>query len=275
LNVTEPAPTVPNDYCDDAVSLPTEMEIVWMNSTRGATLDDIPTCNGVAEGGEGSGGVWYQVLGTGGVMSADTCGYRSARISVLTGKCSDSFDCVRADQASCEGGGAKVVWQTTPGTRYFILVHGTGDFELRFQPRYVSPQPNDLCSTDEIISPARASKVQLGSTIESSFDPLIVDCNGQVPGPGVWYTIFGMGKRLQVDTCDSRTNFDTKLSVFTGLECSSLTCIATDDDACGSQSSIQFDTTIGDLYYVLVHGYDGNGKEEGDFGLSVRDAEFQ
>jgi hypothetical protein len=39
------------------------------------------------------------------------------------------------------------------------------------------------------------------------------------------------------------------------------------DDGCGLQSSMTFDTEIGELYYVLVHGWGTN--REGKFGLTV------
>lgn len=76
----------------------------------------------------------------------------------------------------------------------------------------------------------------------------------------------GTGEKLTVDTCKD-TKFDTKLSIYTGSSCDALECVAGNDDACGLQSSITWESDTGKRYWILVHGWrtDGIGK----FGLTL------
>lgn len=72
---------------------------------------------------------------------------------------------------------------------------------------------------------------------------------------------------LTVDTCSERTTFDTKLSLFRGRTCDGLECVAGNDDACGLQSSITWESEIGVFYWILLHGWNTYGV--GRFGLTV------
>lgn len=84
---------------------------------------------------------------------------------------------------------------------------------------------------------------------------------------GLWYTFIGTGEDVTVSTC-AGTDFDSKISVFTGT-CNSLTCVAGSDDApdCpGNTSSATFHTTLGTSYLVMVHGYNA---AQGDFTLTM------
>ena len=86
--------------------------------------------------------------------------------------------------------------------------------------------------------------------------------------PGVWYTFTGDGQRYTITTCNGGTDYDTKLNVFRG-SCSGLTCITGNDDIgssicttgpgnAGFKSAVEFCTTIGETYYVYVHGFSSN-----------------
>ena len=92
------------------------------------------------------------------------------------------------------------------------------------------------------------------------------DCGTEISAPGVWYRVVGTGDRLVVHTCGSGTTFDTRISVFEGNVCDiELSCVAGDDDSCGSGSRVSFDTQEGAAYYILVHAF---GDEVGSFELS-------
>ncbi len=86
-----------------------------------------------------------------------------------------------------------------------------------------------------------------------------------------WYTFMGNGDSVIISTCNSATNFDTKLFVYTG-DCDGLTCFTANDDmipACPDNffhSQVAFPTIVGTTYYVLVTGY---GFSSGDYVLSV------
>jgi hypothetical protein len=93
---------------------------------------------------------------------------------------------------------------------------------------------------------------------------------------GVWYTVVGTGLPLQVSTC-YRTNFDTQLLIFRGLDCQAaetaeFECIAYNDNGpseyCGAslESSVTWTTVFNETYHVLVAG---SNQEDGTFGLQV------
>ncbi|MBK7947006.1 MAG: hypothetical protein IPJ85_17610 [Flavobacteriales bacterium] len=71
---------------------------------------------------------------------------------------------------------------------------------------------------------------------------------------------------MVLSTCPDET-FDTKLNVYAG-PCDALTCIAGNDDANGDVlcSTVTFNSTAGQAYYVLLQGYNG---QTGAFTLSL------
>ena len=102
----------------------------------------------------------------------------------------------------------------------------------------------------------------------------------------------GTGERLFADTCDEKTNFDTKLSIFAGRDCANLQCITGNDDGCGLQSTLSWDSerrlfldwrvasvglflnilfslflSVGEFYWILLHGFDTYGV--GNYGFKV------
>ena len=70
---------------------------------------------------------------------------------------------------------------------------------------------------------------------------------------------------MSASTCNG-AGFDTQISVFKG-SCGSLECVDGNNDACNSQSLISWSTTQGELYYILVHGFNS---ASGDFSLQVK-----
>ena len=82
-------------------------------------------------------------------------------------------------------------------------------------------------------------------------------CNVSQTQPGVWYVVSGNGQQMTASLC--ATAWDSKISVFSGPNCSSLTCVGGNDDfgpSCSSSSaSYTWNTSVGVNYYILVHGY--------------------
>lgn len=78
--------------------------------------------------------------------------------------------------------------------------------------------------------------------------------------PGVWFQVAGTGQVMTAYLCN--TAWDSKISVFSGPNCSSLTCVGGNDDngpSCLSTSaSYQWTSVPGLTYYILVHGYSTN-----------------
>jgi len=82
-------------------------------------------------------------------------------------------------------------------------------------------------------------------------------CNVSQTQPGVWYVVSGNGQQMTASLC--ATAWDSKISVFSGPNCSSLTCVGGNDDwgpICSSSSaSYTWNSSVGVNYYILVHGY--------------------
>ncbi len=78
--------------------------------------------------------------------------------------------------------------------------------------------------------------------------------------PGVWYVVPGNGQVMTASLCG--TAWDSKIGIFSGANCSALTCIGGIDDfgpACASTSaSYTWTSVVGVNYYILVHGYSSN-----------------
>jgi hypothetical protein len=74
---------------------------------------------------------------------------------------------------------------------------------------------------------------------------------------GVWYVVAGTGAPMTASLCG--TVWDSKISVFSGPNCNTLTCVGGNDDfgpACATTSaSFTFNTVVGVNYYILVHGF--------------------
>jgi hypothetical protein len=83
--------------------------------------------------------------------------------------------------------------------------------------------------------------------------------------PGVWYSIVGTGETLLATIFAA---YDSQVNVYSGESCDSLTCIDGNDEAPYSEGSSQvaWDTTEGQPYYILVHGY---SFQVGGFRLNV------
>jgi hypothetical protein len=274
LTVQESPSAVSNDFCVRAekVSIGSTLN---MGSTIDATVSTTPICSGVASG---TPGVWYQVTGNGKMLVAATCNGDlngqstlltdfDTQISVFHGGCGN-LECVVGDDNGC-GLQSRAIWESVVDKIYYVHVHGargrTGNYGL-IVDNFVSQQANDACSSARGPLIPNGKSIIQGTTFDASFDD-VGFCGTTNSGPGVWFFFVGTGERLTADTCDSRTNFDTKISIFSGFDCSGLTCVTGIDDGCGLQSSISFDTEVGETYWLLLHGWESNNV--GNYALTL------
>jgi hypothetical protein len=115
-----------------------------------------------------------------------------------------------------------------------------------------APLPNDACAGAITVS---CGQTVNGSTVGALSDAAVGSCGigtGGTPGNGVWYKLAGDGSQVTASLCASA--YDTKIHVYSG-SCAGLTCVASNDDACGLQSQVVFNTTAGVDYYILVNGF--------------------
>jgi hypothetical protein len=282
-----------NNRCTGAPALVTPVDgmIAMEGSTRNATLDrDDLACRIRYE----SAGVWYTVTGTGTILRASTCNNKTDFDSALSvfpavadENCETALDfCAGGNQDNFDCGfvdGATLTWPSTTGQLYYILVHGNrphdiGDFRLTMQQ--LETEPNNNC--EMAIGPLPIDTLVTGSTVQSTPDPdLKALCAGSNFSPGVWFTVEGTGNILVVSTCAPETNFDTRVAIMklptdtsscTDDESFFFECVAVHDDDLGCNENIQastaeFNSTRGQLYYILMHGALENSV--GGFGLTV------
>ena len=114
---------------------------------------------------------------------------------------------------------------------------------------------NDLC-VDAIA--LACGDVVVGETITATD-------SGYNEAPDVWYSYTGTGDTeiVTISLCDGGTDFDSVLRVF---DACGGTEIATNDDFCGVQSELSFDSDGTSTYYIMVEGSDANS---GNFSLEV------
>jgi len=125
------------------------------------------------------------------------------------------------------------------------------------------PAPNNLCA-DAI--PLTCNSTIIGTTQGStSAGAFTAFCGtGSNTSAGVWYSFVGNGDVVTFSLCGSP--FDTKIQVLTGT-CGAFTCVAGNDNFCGTQSEVQITTTAGTNYYIYVFG--ATNTTQGGFNLNT------
>ena len=154
-------------------------------------------------------------------------------------------------------------------TTYYVAVEGfnaasSGPYSLEMTCNPVAA--NDDCANAEAVN---CGDVVAGSTSFATFDGTAMDCGVGITAPGVWYTFSdatGLLTDYSVDLCDGGTTYDSKLTVYVGDDCGTLTCIGDNDDDCGLQSTVSWQSADVATYFVLVHGF---GAATGNFSLSI------
>ncbi|TWT43966.1 hypothetical protein RAS1_03700 [Phycisphaerae bacterium RAS1] len=121
---------------------------------------------------------------------------------------------------------------------------------------------NDACG-NAVLRPVPVTV--FGSTTGATVDVELPGCGDAISSPGVWYRVIGTGTTMTAATCDPLTNYDTIVSVYCG-SCTTLSCVGSNDNFCGQQSSVSWCSVAGANYYILVHGANG---ESGNFFLHL------
>jgi hypothetical protein len=116
---------------------------------------------------------------------------------------------------------------------------------------------NDLvCNATPIVCGQSIAGTTVNSTTTGTGE-MGVFCGVSQTTGGVWYMVAGNGQNMSANLC--ATAWDSKISVFSGPNCSSLTCVGGNDDwgpICSSSSaSYTWNSSVGVNYYILVHGY--------------------
>jgi hypothetical protein len=150
---------------------------------------------------------------------------------------------------------------------YFIMVEGfgssSGNFTIALSCEALAV--NDEC---ENALPIACGETITGTTTNATFDASAPACGGvDITTPGVWYEFTdnsGLVSDYTISLC-SGTDYDSKLTVYSGT-CGALVCETANDDACGLQSEVSFQSDGNTTYYILVHGF---LNATGNFALNI------
>jgi uncharacterized cupin superfamily protein len=125
---------------------------------------------------------------------------------------------------------------------------------------------NDLCAN---AIPMSCGDIVSGTTINATEDSAVAPtCDTTVTSPGVWYVYedtTGLITDITITMCNGTTDYDSKLSVYTG-GCGNLICEVGNDDTCGLQSEVSFQSDGFTTFYILVHGFGG---QTGNFEIEM------
>lgn len=120
---------LPNDACAGAIPLACNSTV--NGSTVGAVSDSGQGSCGIGNGATPGNGVWYSLAGDGSQITLDLCGSAyDTKVHVYSGSCA-GLTCVISNDdnaAICTSATTRsqVVFNTTAGTTYYILVSGFG-----------------------------------------------------------------------------------------------------------------------------------------------------
>ncbi|MAT90519.1 MAG: hypothetical protein CMC35_07480 [Flavobacteriaceae bacterium] len=148
---------------------------------------------------------------------------------------------------------------------YYVMIEGFGSASGNFSLEATcGPVTEDFCEG--------AIEINCGDTVTGNTSDATVDnspvCATGITAPGEWYVFtddFGFPTDYVVSLCDGGTDYDSKLTVYTG-DCGNLVCVTDNDDSCGLQSEVTFSGDGNSTYYVLVHGFGG---ATGNYSLNV------
>ncbi len=174
LGITDLGVCAQNDKCSGAVAV--AIPSATPGTTVGYSRDNAPTCFMTPS----TEGVWYTVVGNGGMLTADLCADWAnfdSRMAVYSGAC-DNLICVGGnDNGGCsELSAASVTWCSEAGVNYWILVYGyagfTGAFTLTVAPSTTPDCPNVALPGQYAIGPCLGSVADNGTVVKTIHVPL-------------------------------------------------------------------------------------------------------
>jgi hypothetical protein len=256
-----PLVTAPNDDCFGATMLTQNAVCIPVTDSVDFATQSLAGCTGTANDD-----VWFSFVATTTNPVVEVLGSPGfdAVIQVFDACFGNSLACV--DQTLAGQPEQAFLTGLTIGNTYYVRVYdwfvgqpATTTFEICVYD--VPPPPvNDDCSG---AIPVVCGQQITGSTVQATIDAAPF-CGTGITAPGLWYTVIGDGNPITANTC-AGSSYDTKLNVYEG-SCGNFICVGGNDDACGLQSSVTWNSVAGTTYYILVQGFGG---QTGFFTLDV------
>ena len=258
---TSCAPPNPCAAAINIPSLPVNNQSVVCSSSDNLNSSNVPACGGASTNYMGGNEALYTITpSTSGPYTISYNGVTWSSIWVWANACPASGGtCVGSVSSSASAQTLNVNF--TAGVTYYVMFDTwpspvspcPGTFSITAP---VPPPANDLvCSATAITCGATLSGTTVNATNSGTGEG--GSCGTAQTQPGVWYVVAGNGQTMTASLC--ATAWDSKMSVFSGTNCSTLTCIGGMDDngpACaGASASYSWPSVVGQNYYILVHGY--------------------
>ena len=254
-------------------------------TTTGSATSGGYTCIASCSGGGGGGCVNLYAYGSltapsaPGQQTISTCTYQSEYntiYSVVSGRQYRSTynlgGYITVRHSSYNGtvvaaGFSPLTWTASISGTYYIHYNtnsscgtasscGTSTIECLSCSGPVAPSNDLVCNATPIVCGQTIAGTTVNST-NSGTGEMGGFCGVSQTTGGVWYVVAGNGQNMTANLC--ATAWDSKISVFSGPNCSSLTCIGGNDDwgpVCSTSSaSYSWYGAPGVNYYILVHGY--------------------
>ncbi|MDY0103625.1 MAG: carboxypeptidase regulatory-like domain-containing protein, partial [Lentimicrobium sp.] len=188
---------------------------------------------------------------------------------VGTGGAGNFLTLTNASNVPLVWGASPLVYTFSATGTYRIHVHADAACATDFSCHaivanlVIPPPANDLCADAITINCGDVvNATTLGSTATGAPGATVCAATS-LTGSGVWYKFTGNGLPATLSLCGSA--FDTKIGVFSGT-CGALVCEGANDDFCGLQSEVTFNSVMGTDYLVYVTGF---GTGTGAFTLSL------
>jgi hypothetical protein len=266
---TTDQPLAPNATCSNAIDLACGGEA--NSNTEFGTVADGPTCG---PSNITTKGVWYRFIGTGETITMSTCGATDfdSKISIFTGGCG-ALTCVAGndDAPGCAGNSSQVVFPSTVGTEYLILVHGYLESQGTFTLSATCAPgcelaENDECSTATVlaIQPLGGCEASTGDNSCAFGSPIPnPECDPFAPIVDVWYT-FNTGFAPSITIlAEAITAGIINIALYS--DCEELTYLACWPEVTApiNVAGLPANTDF------LVRAWNGGGPESGTFSLCI------
>ncbi|HYT30935.1 MAG TPA: Calx-beta domain-containing protein, partial [Actinomycetota bacterium] len=215
--------------------------------------------------------VWYTwTAPNNGTVTIDTCTLPATKsfdttIGVYTGQSLVSLTPVATDDDGCQPQ-SRVSFTAGIAVPYKISVDGYGGATGNFVLTWALAPPNDqFVNATPLTGYTGSISGENVAATEDAGEP--ANSGSTSPLASVWYEWTAPADgTVTFDTCTlpSSGAFDTTVGAYQGAAVNALTQVATNDDSCGTRSSMSFAVTGGQLYEVSV---DGHARAQGSFVL--------
>eukprot|EP00339_Tiarina_fusa_P025641 CAMPEP_0117006476 /NCGR_PEP_ID=MMETSP0472-20121206/6692_1 /TAXON_ID=693140 ORGANISM="Tiarina fusus, Strain LIS" /NCGR_SAMPLE_ID=MMETSP0472 /ASSEMBLY_ACC=CAM_ASM_000603 /LENGTH=1162 /DNA_ID=CAMNT_0004707955 /DNA_START=30 /DNA_END=3516 /DNA_ORIENTATION=+ len=254
-----------DDTCNNAIEF-FPSNIAFLASSIQARPHKVPSCGGVSM--HTAPGIWFTVQGTGRILEASTCTEGTTldtEVSVFQGSC-DELECVAGSgQNLACGDDGTVSWHSELDRNYLVFVSGhasrTGDFWLKIDQLEMGR--GSVCVSPQHVAPSSFTSGTTDGALE------VASCGSIEGTKGIWHEFQGTGHSVSASVCSPDTNFDARISLFSG-SCGDLECMGQTTATCSDDGTIEWIAAADTPYYLLVHGADS--MSSGNFRLELEDA---